>query len=378
MRRNLKKVLALGLSAVMASAMLAGCGTGGNTTTAAAEAAKTEANGDAAAEKKEEDTAAKAEAPASETDYPTKYITAVCPFGPTSGTDGMSRTLCTIAEQYLGQTITVTNKTGASGSVGSLYVAQQPADGYTLLTGSESTSMFHAMGTADLGYDDFIPILLYMRECGIMITYADSPYQSLQELIDAAKAAPGKISVGTTGVGGLPDIWWTILEAEFDVQFNRVAFDASGDANTALMGKHIEAFVAGTQTSYPLMQDGSVRALAVMDSENIEGYEEVPKLSELFPQLEKYMPYGPFFVVSVKAGTDQAIVDKLTDAFKKAYETPEFQEYIKTCKDIPLGLTGEEANTFMKRQQAVVSWMLYDIGATETAPSEYGVERVEE
>lgn len=377
MRKNMKKALAFGLSAIMTAAMFAGCGSGSGTTTAAAGTTGAEATTAAAAGTTGAE-ATTAGGSGSETDYPTKYITAVCPFGPTSGTDGMSRTLCTIAEQFLGQSITVTNKTGASGSVGSLYVAQQPADGYTLLTGSESTSMFHAMGTADLDYDDFIPILLYMRECGIMITYADSPYQSLQDLIDAAKADPGKVSVGTTGVGGLPDIWWTILESEFDVQFNRVAFDGSGDANTALMGKHIEAFVAGTQTSYPLMQDGSVRALAVMDSENIEGYEDVPKLSELFPELVKYMPYGPFFVVSVKAGTDQAIVDKLTDAFKKAYETPEFQEYIKTCKDIPLGLTGEEANAFMKRQQAVVSWMLYDIGASATCPSDYGVERVSE
>lgn len=211
-----------------------------------------------------------------------------------------------------------------------------------------------------------------------MITYADSPYQSVQDLIDAAKANPGRISVGTTGVGGLPDIWWTILEHEFDVEFNRVAFDGSGEANTALMGKHIEAFVAGTQTSYPLMQDGSVRALAVMDSSDIEGYEDVPKLNELYPELEQYMPYGPYFVVSVKAGTDQAIVDKLTDAFMQAYETDEFQEYIKSVKDIPLGLTGDEANEFMKRQQAVVSWMLYDVGATDTPPSEYGVERVTE
>lgn len=78
--------------------------------------------------------------------YPEHYLTAVVPFGPTSGTDGMSRTICALAEQYLGQNITVTNMAGASGSVGSLYVAEQPADGYTLLTGSESTSMFHAMG----------------------------------------------------------------------------------------------------------------------------------------------------------------------------------------------------------------------------------------
>lgn len=118
MRKNMKKALVFGLSAIMTAAMFAGCGSGSGTTTAAAGTTGAEATTAAAAGTTGAE-ATEAGGSGSETDYPTKYITAVCPFGPTSGTDGMSRTLCTIAEQFLGQSITVTNKTGASGSVGS-------------------------------------------------------------------------------------------------------------------------------------------------------------------------------------------------------------------------------------------------------------------
>ncbi|MCD8077602.1 MAG: tripartite tricarboxylate transporter substrate binding protein [Lachnospiraceae bacterium] len=375
----MKKWIGILLSVALIATMLAGCSSSSSSstdTTAAAAETEEATTGAADSETEEETTEAAA---STTTDYPTKTVTAVVPFGTTSGTDAMSRTLCTLAQEFLGQTITVINKTGASAAVGTTYVSQQAADGYTLLTGSESTGLFRCWGTADLDYDDFIPILLYMRECGIMITYADSPYETVEDLIEAARENPGKITVGTTGTGGLPDVWWSILEYEFDVEFNRVAYDGSSDANTALLGKHIEAFVAGTQTSYPLMTDGSVRVLAVMDNEaELDGYEDCPRLTDYYPDLAEYMPYGPFFVVEVAAGTDQAIVDTLTDAFMQAYETDEFQEYIGTCRDIPMGLTGDEANEFMKNQQAKIWWLMYDIGETEVCPSDYGVERLEE
>lgn len=310
--------------------------------------------------------------------YPKQDITAVVPFGNTSGTDGMWRPFLSIAQEKLGVSIVVENQSGASGSVGTQYFMNKPADGYTILTGSESATMFHCMNLIDVDYDDMIPLCLVARDCGVLSTYPGSPYAEMgfQELIDYILAHPGEVTVGTTGVGTMPYVWWALLKQQYGIDVTQVSFDGSGDGNTALMGKHIDLFINGLTTSRPLVEAGSIVPLCVFDKERVEGY-DCEAITEAQPEFEKYLPYGSFFVAEVKADTPPEIVEKLKTVFMETYNSKEYQDFLDQKGNIKMGLTGDEANAFMKHQQAVISWLLYDLGESEVEPSSYGVDRPE-
>jgi len=361
MKKRITSILAL----AMAALWITGCGGGGESTSA---------------ETTKSDTAAEGTTAAANEKYPESDIACVVPFGDTSGTNTIWRAFVSAGlEAELGVSCIFDNQSGASGSVGTTYALNQPADGYTILMGSESTTMFKCLDLIDVTYDDMIPLCLVARDCGILCTSPGSKFEGMnfQDVIDYMLANPGEVTVGTTGVGTMPWVWWTLFENTYGVDITQVSFDGSGDANTALMGGHIDLFIPGITTSSALVEAGSLVPICVLDEEKLEGY-DCDTIIDYNADFQQYLPYGSFFVASVKAGTPEDIVKKLQDTFMKVYDNEEFQSFLQTRGNIPMGLTGDDAQEFMKRQQAIISWLMYDLGESEIEPSEYGVERITE
>ena len=197
----MKKMIALGMAAMMCLSMTA-CSVSTSskteTTAAATEAAETTAE----AAKDSETTAEAAGDLVATADYPTKPITMIIPYGAGGTTDTWGRKLAVLLEKYLGQPITVTNQGGASGSIGSQFVKEQPSDGYTLLVCAETMGTYRTMNICDLGYDDFTVISPLVGDPKVLVVGKDSKYNTLQELLDAIKENPGKITMSHSGPGG--------------------------------------------------------------------------------------------------------------------------------------------------------------------------------
>jgi tripartite-type tricarboxylate transporter receptor subunit TctC len=145
------------------------------------------------------------------------------------------RPLSAIAEQTLGKSIVIQNMTGATGSVATQYVYDAAADGYNLLMGAENPALYDVLGISDLTYENFECVYLIGDGVVGIVVGKDSPYNSLTEIIDAAKAAPGTIKLSTTGTGGLPWEVGAFLTDVTGAEFNQVPYDSDASAKTAVM-----------------------------------------------------------------------------------------------------------------------------------------------
>ena len=135
-------------------------------------------------------------------EYPDRPVTMIIPYAAGGTTDVYGRTLAALLEEQLGQSITVVNQGGASGSIGSQYVYDQPADGYTLLVCAETMGTYRTMGVCDLGYDNFTVISPLVGDPKIIVVGKDSPYNTLEKLLAAIKEKPGKVTMAHSGPGG--------------------------------------------------------------------------------------------------------------------------------------------------------------------------------
>jgi len=304
-------------------------------------------------------------------------ITFVIPYSDTSGTNTVWRAFGAALEEMYGTTVVYENQSGASGAVGATYyMTQSPHDGTSVVCMAESTTLFKANELADYTYDDFDPLVLLSANCGIMVTYPGSEMDGMNfnELIAYLQDHPST-TVGGTGVGGMGWIWYTILQEVYGIELNVIDFDGSGEGNTQLMGGHIELFVNGYTTGKSLIDAGSVFPICVFNKERLVGLPDIPSVSEYTNELDKYMPNGSFFVAEVSKDVPAEMTEALREAFLNVAQGDKMQTWCAANNGEYLGLTGDEANEYMKHQQAVNSYLLYDSGNSPIDPATYGMTR---
>ena len=160
------------------------------------------------------------------------------------------------------------------------------------------------------------------------------------------------------------------------IEYNMVTFDGDGTLQPALIGGQVDVSVVGQAAAIQYVNTGNLKALCVFSNEPVENLPGVPALGQINPGYQKVMEnWGPFYGAFVKEGTDSAIVEKLSSAFKIAAEDPAFLEFCNNLGLQPLGYTGDEAVQFIKSWQAMTGWALYDAGATTISPEEIGIPR---
>ena len=182
------------------------------------------------------------------------------------------------------------------------------------------------------------------------------------------------ISVGSTGPGGLAFVATTMIEKIHGMKFNKIQFDGEGPCITALMGGHIDAVAVGLLAAANFIKSGSVRGLAMISTERIPGM-DVPAVTEAYKEYGPYLPWGAFFGVFVRKETPKEAFDALQAAYLKAYEDPKFDEFAKSMGGVKLGLTGDKARAYIKQNQSVSAWLLYDAGGAKFSPADFGIPR---
>lgn len=311
---------------------------------------------------------------ASAADYPDRPINGVIAWGAGGGTDTVSRLTTPIAEKILGKSIILANKTGATGAIAAQAVSTQPADGYTLMFHAENPQLYQVLGLSPLSYDDFEPVMLFVQGSTVIVVPKDSPYKTYDDLMKAAKAAPGKLSVGISGVGGQPWVTSTLLKKVEGVTFNPVAFDGDGPLVTAMLGKQLDFSGLSVGAAAQYIKNGDLRALAIMKNSPNVALPDIPHITKLNPAFNDVMKASGFFYgVFVKKGTPQPIIDKLSSAYKFALNDTKFVNYAKINGLDVIGMTGKDAKAFMNNWRSQMSWLIFDAGAGKTSPEQFKI-----
>lgn len=253
-------------------------------------------------------------------------ITVIVPLSPGGSTDLMMRSLMPFVAEELGTKVIVENKPGAGGQVGLTELVGSPADGHTIGNTSLPSTLAYVNPDKQATYDQdsFQPIASVNRFRGIIAASSTGKWSTLEEMVDAAKAAPGTITVGTDGIGGDDHIAVVQFEEAAGIELKIVPYDDGGEKMTALIGNQIDLSFGSVPTFNAQVKTGSVIALAALDEDPIPGLEGVPTATS-----EGYdVFWESYTVISAPAGISDDVLATLEDAFEKgaaaAMEDPDF------------------------------------------------------
>lgn len=293
-----------------------------------------------------------------QTNYPTKPLTFVLSSGAGSSVDVMARTISKIAEKYLGEPIGVLNKPGGSGAVAMAYLLSNPANGYTIWAATKTFPV--AMNTTLKQYsmNQFEPLVRVEIDPFTIAVQANSPYKTLSDLLKAAKAKPGSITVGGFGSSSPHHLATVRLMSLTNTKFTWVPFSAGSRAMAALLGGHVDAVLSNPSTLKQNVLAGKLRMLAVASDQRLKDFPDTPTFKELGVNLVDAQWRGIF----LKAGTPSAVVAKLGAAFKKAIADPAFQTYLKKSNQED-GFMGPAAFTsFVGQQMNQIKTIVNQVG----------------
>jgi len=262
--------------------------------------------------------------PASKVDFPQKgkAITIIVPFAAGGSTDIAGRMLAPIMEKVLGTSVQVLNEAGASSQVGLTHLATSKPDGYTLCFFVNTTSnpiYLDPERKAAFARKDLQAVANFFAEDDVLSVNSTSPYKSLKDFVDAAKANPGQIKVGTSGIMALGHQAMLEFQQLAGVKFAYVHFDGSAPALAALLGGHIDALCSGAGNVGAHFKQGTVRTLGIMERQESPFFPGVKTFEQQGYTIAAPVAYG----LVVPAGTPKEIVAMESAAIKKAAEDPE-------------------------------------------------------
>ena len=254
-------------------------------------------------------------------EFPTKPINILIGYATGGTVDIPIRVLAGKVEKILGQPFVITNNGGGGGSVALGIGAKQKPDGYHLIGATTSSFIFvPQMRTVAYKHQDFVPIM----QCGFTsngtVVRSDSPWKTHKELVDYAKANPGKITYSTTGAGTPMHLIMEYIARQEGIRWIHIPYQGGGPALTALLGGHVAVSSSGIGFT-PHVRAGTVRLLATQGEERIRAFPDTPTLKELG---YKDFTTGAYIMLAAPKGTPPSIVKKLDDAFRKAMDDPQF------------------------------------------------------
>ena len=285
-------------------------------------------------------------------DYPTRPIRLIVPFATGGSVDISSRILAVPLSQLLGQQVVVDNRPSGNGAIGAGMVAKAVPDGYTLLAGSSGSVTANRAVYSNLPYDslrDFVPISMINITPLVVVVHPSVPANSIKELIDMARAQPGKITMAHAGVGTSNHLALELLQSMANVEFLQVPYKGAGAAYADLLGGQVQTMMDQNAGSIGQIRNGKLRALAVASLNRSTVLPNIPTLDE--SGIKGYEA-ASFTGVLAPTGTPQPILDRLYDAVVKAARMPAVTERFKELAADPTTTTPEEFAQFIRNDIA--------------------------
>lgn len=256
-------------------------------------------------------------------EYPSRPITYIVPWNPGGGTDVTARALASALQEVLGQPVNVVNRTGGGGVVGHLALAQAKPDGYTIGALTVEITMMHWTGLTPLTVADYTPLALLINNPAAITVRADAPWQTLDELLAAIRAEPGRIRASGTSRGGI----WDLARIGFlqaaglpESAMPWVPSQGAAPALQQLVASGVDVVTASPIEVDALRRAGQVRTLAVMADERLPAFPEIPTLRELGIDWS----IGGWAAVAAPAGLPAEIRDRLASAITGAAVSPAY------------------------------------------------------
>jgi tripartite-type tricarboxylate transporter receptor subunit TctC len=285
-------------------------------------------------------------------EYPTKPIRLVVPFPPAGGTDVLSRAVAQSITNNTKWVIVVDNKPGAGGNIGLETAAKSPPDGYTIAMGQTANLAVNPALYSSMPFDplkDFAPVALISSQPLIVVVDAKSPYRTLKDLVDAAKASPGTINMASSSNGTIGHIGGELFQRRAGIKMTHVPYKGAGPAVTDLMGGSVDCFFGNTQAVGGLVTAGRLRPLAVTSPKRLANFPNVPTVAESgYPGFEASTWSG----LVAPVGTPQSIVDRLNAEANKALGTAEMKQKLYEDGSTPLGGSAKQFGEFIKIEHA--------------------------
>lgn len=293
--------------------------------------------------------------------YPAKPIRLIVTFATGGGTDLAARTVAPKISEALGQSIVIENRAGANGAVGADAVAKAPPDGYTLMVGAAGT-LAVAPHLGKLPFDtfrDFAPISLLATSPFVVTVNPSVKAETMRELIALAKANPGKLTFGSSGTGGAPQLATELFKSMASIDMLHVPYKGLGPAIADLLGGQIQLIFADVGLVTAHLKGGKLRGLAVTGSNRSAAVPDLPTVAEAgVPGYAAGTWYGLF----APAGTPSAIVSRLSEETRKALAHPDVRASLAAQGVDPAGNTPEQFAAFVRDEHAKWGKVIRDAG----------------
>jgi tripartite-type tricarboxylate transporter receptor subunit TctC len=254
--------------------------------------------------------------PAMAQDFPSRSVTIMTPQPPGAASDLLARTVGDRLNLAWGQPVVVDNRPGASGNVGAALAARAPADGYTLMVGTDAMLTSNVYLFKNMPFDpvkDFAPITNGGANIICLAVHAQLPVASVPELIAYAKANPGKLQYGSSGIASPHHLSGELLAQKTGIQIVHVPYRGGGPAATDLLGGHISMAFLSLSSAVPLLTSGKIRILAVVEKTRYAAMPDIPTIGETVPGFEM----SSWLAFFAPAATPAPLIARLNEAIIK-------------------------------------------------------------
>jgi tripartite-type tricarboxylate transporter receptor subunit TctC len=286
--------------------------------------------------------------------YPNKPIKVIVPFPAGGGTDIFARTVGQKLADTLKWTVVIDNKPGAGGNLGIDATAKSAPDGYTLVLGQTSNLAINPSLYSKLPYDpikDLAPVVLVASAPVAIVVPANSPFKTFADIVAAAKAKPGQVTIGTPGNGTVAHLAAELIQKAAGIKLQHVPYKGSAQALTDLMGGQIQIFMSSVPTALSHVKGGRLRAIAVTSEKRSSELPAVPTISESgFKGFEAITWFG----FAAPAGTPEPIVKQLNAEINKVLKLPDVRAKLLSEGGDVLGGTPEQFASLMRTD--LVRW----------------------
>jgi len=316
---------------------------------------------------------------AAKAEWPERPITLVVMYGAGGGTDTIIRALATEMANVTGWTINVINKPGAVGGVATKYVLNKPSDGYTLLGAANFNKFVRVMGHSDsVAWKDW----QYFQAANAVASWSvrpDSPFQTFEDAIEAARANPGKVSISTSGTGGLWQELALIVSEAAGVKLKYIPYKGGKAATLAGLQGEVDIAGGGLHEHIEFIRAGKLRNLQHTAPESIDDAKagHLRSVGDAIPSLKSKLPVGGTYNVGVKRDTSMEILKKIEAAFVAAANSGSFKGLMKKkffYLNIATGAEADRRAAMLETMTATTFFNTQDqIGKKVKSPDELGL-----
>ncbi|WP_180951114.1 tripartite tricarboxylate transporter substrate binding protein [Marasmitruncus massiliensis] len=329
--------VALGIAMILS---MAACSKTQNSTTVSSEAS-------VPAVSSEPDSTTSPEKAPEKTAEITKPITLIVPWNAGGGTDIMARYLQPIFKNELGIDLTIKNVEGGGSAVGLTEVIASKPDGYTLGLASSSYLALVAQGRMDAGIDKTTNIVTVSEDPIILVAKANGKYADAKAFVDAAKANPGKVSIGVPGSNNVNQAFAALLGRGADTEFNFLPFDGASRVSADIIGGHIDAGVVKPSEAITQIQSGDLIALGVFSNNRLTLLPETPTFAEVGYDVFSLGQITQMSYIIGPAGMDPEMQKTLAELFQKALQSNDFQKFADERVFVCSPIIGDELDSYI-------------------------------